>query len=1198
MIDRLRRLTKILVVDDEPDNLDLLERVLSPTYQVLRASSGQEALQILAREEDVAVIVSDQRMPKMTGTEFLSLTAMQYPDMIRILVTAYTDVDDLVEAINSGKVFKYVTKPWHVDELRAVVRQAVDTHNVLRTRTEQLCRTLRQESLLNAVTNTIRSRTNYRQILQTIVETMGQMFEASCCILRTCDNPGWTLESAPLMRSRFPHASRTQWFGYAGPTLPAHLKQSDQPNRPALDPCLAQTLWETDEIVVMNDCSRDERIQTHDPLRQAYKQADIRSSLIVPLSAPVYRHPTLLTGEITPQEMAQRPGEFSLVAVLALHQCSQGRIWQDDEVQLVVMVAEQAALTLAQSQTLEMMQTLAQREALINTITTAIRSSLNPPDIFAAITEQLGCALEADGCALSLWTQDDEFVECVGLYEREHEDGPEGRLPQSVVPIEGNRVLQHLLETQQPVVIEDMAAQPTWNQDYQPFHHPARALLVVPLLCDGQIIGSISLRQNDTPRSWHLHEVSLAQAVAAQAAIAVQQARLYQKTRQQAERLLVLDRQKTEFFQNVSHEFRTPLTLMMGPLEAAVSQEQGLSYERAEMALRNCRRLLRLVNQLLDLQRLDEQRMQPRFAPCHFASWVEQTLEAFRPYCQRKEIGLRQRLQGQDLIYLDVDLFEKVLYNLLSNAMKFTEPGGEIEVSVAHDDDGVRLQVRDTGIGIESDRLPKLFDRFYQAEGSVDRTYEGSGLGLALVKELVQLHGGQVQVESQVGKGSCFTVQLPLGTDHLPQEALAAPLSPRTADDQARSEGSRVGIELADLDCGSRTLSERRENFSPPDSELAEVRPMPSEQPRPQSIVDVKINQADFTATILFVEDNSDLRVYVAGILRDAGYQALLASNGEEGTFLAKSHRPDVIVTDLMMPKVSGLDLIAAIRADGELQGIPIILLTAKANEETRLEGVEQGADAYLSKPFNDRELLAQIRNLLALKEQERQIKDLNRYLTQSVLTRFLPPALVEKARLGELQLNLTPEPRLITIVFTDIVGFTQMANQLRSRRVAQVLNQYLSQMSQVIFQAGGTVDKFVGDAVMAIFGAPEDMKPEVQVQQAIRAARQMYHQLDLLNVQWIEEGLTPVQFRCGIHQGTAVVGMFGSEERSDYTAIGPSVNIAARLQEVAQPGRILVSAAVADYLQESEITKFRPLHLKGIDETVLAFSLNPLDNG
>ena len=665
--------------------------------------------------------------------------------------------------INSGKVFKYVTKPWHVDELRGVVRQAVDTHNVLRTRTEQLCRTLRQESLLNAVTNTIRSRTNYRQILQTIVETMGQMFEASCCILRTCDDPGLPLDASGV--------ERTQWFGYAGATLPAHLKPGNGEGGQTtdLDPCLAQTLWETDQIVVMNDVTQDERLLNHKPVYEAYQQADIRSSVIVPLSAPLYRQAAQLDGV---EPGTQGPGEFTLVAVLGLHQCSQARIWQDDEVQLVVMVAEQAALTLAQSKTLEMMQTLAQREALINTITRAIRSSLNPQDIFAAITEQLGSALQADGCALSLWTQEDEFVECVGLYRRvpsevegytvDQNDG--GLLPQSQVPIEGNLVLQHLLETQEPVVIPDMRAQPTWNQDYQPFHHPARALLVVPLLSDGQIIGSISLRQNDSPRAWHGQDIALAQAVAAQAAIAVQQARLYQKTRQQAERLLILDRQKTEFFQNVSHEFRTPLTLMMGPLEAAVSQEQDLPLDRAKIALRNCRRLLRLVNQLLDLQRLDEQRMQPTFTNCDLSELVGQILEAFRPYCERKQLNLRQQLKENVQVYLDLDLFEKVLYNLLSNAMKFTPAGGEIKVSVETQDDGnsstlgdrALVIVQDTGIGISGDRITQLFDRFYQAEGSVDRSYEGSGLGLALVKELVELHGGRVWVESQKGQGSCF----------------------------------------------------------------------------------------------------------------------------------------------------------------------------------------------------------------------------------------------------------------------------------------------------------------------------------------------------------------------------------------------------------------------------------------------------------
>ena len=223
---------------------------------------------------------------------------------------------------------------------------------------------------------------------------------------------------------------------------------------------------------------------------------------------------------------------------------------------------------------------------------------------------------------------------------------------------------------------------------------------------------------------------------------------------------------------------------------------------------------------------------------------------------------------------------------------------------------------------------------------------------------------------------------------------------------------------------------------------------------------------------------------------------------------------------------------------------------------------------------------------------------ELNNYLTESVLKRFLPPAMVKKAAAGELVLDLRPEPRLVTILFTDIVGFTQLANTLRSRRVAELLNEYLAAMIRAVFDNGGTVDKFMGDAIVTMFGAPEELTPNEQVRRAIATTKAMHHSLAVLNERWQSLGLVgtnnvpPVQFRCGIHQGTAVVGMFGSAERTDYTAIGPCVNIAARLQQAAEPGQILVSAAVADYLQEEEITKCTPLQLKGVDETVLTFAL------
>jgi adenylate cyclase len=182
----------------------------------------------------------------------------------------------------------------------------------------------------------------------------------------------------------------------------------------------------------------------------------------------------------------------------------------------------------------------------------------------------------------------------------------------------------------------------------------------------------------------------------------------------------------------------------------------------------------------------------------------------------------------------------------------------------------------------------------------------------------------------------------------------------------------------------------------------------------------------------------------------------------------------------------------------------------------------------------------------------------------------------------------------MVTVLFSDIVGFTQLSNTLRSRKVAELLNQYLAEMTKAIFDNGGTIDKFMGDAILAIFGAPEELTPNEQVRRAIAAARQMRRALHQLNQRWKEQGIEQVQFRCGIHQGTAVVGMFGSAERADYTAIGPSVNIAARLQGAADPDCILVSAAVADYMEEEEFVKHIPLKLKGVDETVLTFAVKP----
>jgi class 3 adenylate cyclase len=531
---------------------------------------------------------------------------------------------------------------------------------------------------------------------------------------------------------------------------PYFLYQRSPDQFTGLEVAWEATLWGVTEPVIINNPEEQTSILAGNTSREeAFEQAKIQSTLIVPL---------LLQNEPS--------------ALLALHHCDRQHEWVEDEVELVKMVADQAALAIAQARAYEKVKDLAQRETLINTITAAIRSSLEPEEIFRAITKQLGQALNVDGCALSLWTRRDEVVRCVGLYDAHAvaEDGSDLSMPQSTVPIADNPVLQQVLVTLQPVVYNNMTEEHNLEKYDLPLRVPASALLVVPMIADGELIGTISLRQTGGERIWFPSDIQLAQSVAAQAAIAVQQSRLYETTRQQAEQL----------------------------------------------------------------------------------------------------------------------------------------------------------------------------------------------------------------------------------------------------------------------------------------------------------------------------------------------------------------------------------------------------------------------------------------------REREQKVQQLNTYLTESVLKRFLPETMVKKAAAGELTLDLSPEPRLVTILFSDIVGFTPLSNKLGPRLIAELLNEYLEAMTRAVFDNRGTVDKFIGDAVLALFGCPEELPPLEQAQRAIAVARAMGKNLEELNRQWRERGILGcdgrpdlMQVRCGIHQGNAVVGMFGGGQRSDYTAIGPAVNMAARLQEAATPMHVFISETVAEHLEEENglLVLHDDLHLKGIDETIRAFS-------
>ncbi len=443
--------------------------------------------------------------------------------------------------------------------------------------------------------------------------------------------------------------------------------------------------------------------------------------------------------------------------------------------------------------------------------------------------------------------------------------------------------------------------------------------------------------------------------VAGQISAAIASADAYDQERRRAEALAELDRAKTTFFSNVSHEFRTPLTLMLGPLEQSLAEGHTLppeEQERVRVAHRNGMRLLKLVNSLLDFSRIEVGRAQASFESTDLAALTAELASNFRSATEKAGLALVVDCPPLPVpAHVDRDMWEKIVLNLVSNAFKFTFDG-QITVRLAQDGGAATLTVRDTGTGIPKAELPRLFERFHRIEGARGRSYEGSGIGLALVQELVNLHGGSIRVESEEGGGTAFMISIPLGTAHMPPERLRS----------ARALGSTAMRAQAYVGEALRWLPEANADQATEDEASALT-------------VEAPLTGAVARSRVLVADDNADMRDYVCRLLASR-HDCEVVADGAEALAAVRRSRPDLVVTDVMMPRLDGFGLIRAIREDRALRDLPVIVLSARAGEEASVEGIAAGADDYLVKPFSARELIARVDGALAMQRVRREMSE------------------------------------------------------------------------------------------------------------------------------------------------------------------------------------------------------------------------------
>ena len=494
-----------------------------------------------------------------------------------------------------------------------------------------------------------------------------------------------------------------------------------------------------------------------------------------------------------------------------------------------------------------------------------------------------------------------------------------------------------------------------------------------------------------------------------------------------------IDTVKSQFFANISHEFRTPLTLILGQIESVMSSGIEIREKaKLQVANRNARRLLSLINQLLDLSKIEAGNMEMEVLQYNIVSFLKNLLYSFESMAAAKKIELHFKSESENIqVMFDLDKMEKVFFNLVSNAIRFTGAGGKVIITVEKvDSNEVLIQVEDTGTGIPEKYIPFIFNRFYQVESSSTRNYEGTGIGLALAKELIDLHNGTIKVESCEGDGTVFQVKLAMCDKSI----------------VAQNNGdTNVNKDLVTVYYQEKGISD--EKYVTDDG-----------------VITMKTNRE----IVLVVEDNNDVRAYIREQLEEF-YHVVEAENGEVGLALASETIPDLIVSDVMMPKVNGFELCKAVRNNERTSHIPLVMLTAKAGIDEKLEGLEIGIDDYITKPFSAKELKVRVRNLIAqrkllrgrfksatvIKPSEVTSVSIDQVFLEKVLKAieanfenqdFTPESLAETVNMSVSQLN-----RKLNAMIEQPAG--QLMRSLRLQRAADLLKQKAGTISEICYQ-------------------------------------------------------------------------------------------------------------------------------------------------